>query len=126
MNRVIIESPLSGNFKRNIRYARLCMVDCLRRNEAPYASHLLMTQVLDDLVPEARTLGMQCGFVWAEVADVIVVYQDLGISGGMRAGLEQHGRRHIPVEYRNLPKDLMDLLDNEKSSEVNPTVGIES
>lgn len=126
MKKVIIESPLSGDFKRNIRYARLCMVDCLRRNEAPYASHLLMTQVLDDLVPEARKLGMECGFAWADVADVIAVYQDLGISGGMKAGLQQPSRQHILVEYRNLPKDLMDLLDNEKSSEVNPTVGIES
>jgi hypothetical protein len=102
------------------------MVDCLRRKEAPYASHLLMTQVLDDLVLEARTLGMQCGFLWAEVADIIAVYRDLGISEGMKAGIEQHDRRHVPVEYRNLPKDLMDLLDNEKSTDVvNPTIGIE-
>jgi hypothetical protein len=126
MKKVIIESPLSGNFKRNIRYARLCMTDCLRRGEAPYASHLLMTQILDDLVPEARNLGMQCGFVWAEVADIIAVYQDLGISNGMKQGIEQHGRKHVSVEYRNLSQDLMDLLDVNDTVVVKPTQGIES
>lgn len=125
MKKVIIESPLSGDFKRNIRYARLCMTDCLRRGESPYASHLLMTQVLDDLVPEARTLGMECGFLWAEVADIIAIYQDLGISGGMKMGIEQHGRRHVAIEHRNLPKDLMDLLDADITKVISTTEGIE-
>jgi hypothetical protein len=45
-----------GDLRRNIRYAQLCVLDCLQRGEAPFASHLLYTQVLDDgiLRPSAR------------------------------------------------------------------------
>ena len=41
-------------------YARACVADCLRRGEAPIASHLLYTQpgVLDDDVPEERAQGI--------------------------------------------------------------------
>ncbi|MEK7211264.1 MAG: hypothetical protein AAB731_01390 [Patescibacteria group bacterium] len=43
MQRVILESPFSGDVKRNIAYARACIRDCLRRGEAAIASHLLYT-----------------------------------------------------------------------------------
>src|SRR5690606_24498929 len=45
---VIIESPYSGDVERNTEYARSCLLDSLRRGEAPIASHLLHTQVLED------------------------------------------------------------------------------
>ncbi len=48
IKRVIIESPYSGDIPRNLLYARLCVFDCLNRGEAPYASHLFFTQVLND------------------------------------------------------------------------------
>lgn len=44
MRLVIIESPFAGDVVRNLRYLRACMRDCLRRGEAPYASHALYTQ----------------------------------------------------------------------------------
>jgi hypothetical protein len=63
MNRVVIESPLSGDFEKNVKYAKLCMYDSLvNHNEAPFASHLLYTQCLDDEVAEQRKLGMEAGF----------------------------------------------------------------
>ncbi len=57
--------------------------------ESPYASHGLLTQpgVLRDDVPEERELGIALGAAWREVADATVVYCDLGISGGMLAGI---------------------------------------
>lgn len=64
MRLVVLESPYSGRdlaeVDRNIRYARACMADCIRRGEAPYASHLLFTQpgILRDEVPEERKLGI--------------------------------------------------------------------
>lgn len=41
MRRVVIESPYAGDVERNVRYARASLSDCLRRGEAPLASHLL-------------------------------------------------------------------------------------
>lgn len=68
MRRVYVESPYGSNdpetIRRNIEYARACLCDCLLRGEAPFASHLLYTQVLRDEVPEERELGMEAGFSW--------------------------------------------------------------
>ena len=111
MELVVIESPLAGDFARNIRYAKLCGLDCIRRGEAPYASHLLMTQFLDDALPEERKVGMEAGFAWGVKGAKRVVYDDLGISGGMKAGIAKGQEIGQVIEYRKLPADLMALLD---------------
>lgn len=105
MRKVIVESPYAGDVERNTRYARAAMHDCLMRGEAPYASHLLYTQpgVLDDDVPEERTLGIEAGLVWGEAAEATVMYTDLGVSGGMKLGEERARAAGRPVEYRTLP-----------------------
>lgn len=113
MIRVVIESPLKGNIEKNIKYAQLCCIDCLRRNEAPYASHLLMTQFLDDANLEDRKLGIESGFVWGECCDKIVVYQDLGISEGMLLGISKATNNNKNIEYRNLPSDLLEILNSD-------------
>lgn len=101
---VVIESPYAGDVDRNLRYLRACMHDCLMRGEAPYASHALYTQpgVLDDTDPWQRELGIVAGFCWRIVAQRTVVYTDLGISGGMKLGIEHATRRGIEIEYRTL------------------------
>ena len=83
MRTVAIESPYAGDVARNVRYAKACVRDCLRRGEAPYASHLFFTQegLLDDNVPKERKLGIAAGFAIAEKCDARVVYDDLGQSG---------------------------------------------
>jgi hypothetical protein len=105
MRKVIVESPYAGDVERNTRYARAAMHDCLKRGEAPYASHLLYTQpgVLDDDIPEERTLGIEAGLVWGEAADATVVYTDLGTSRGMMFGVERARQAGRPIEYRMLP-----------------------
>ncbi len=112
MRLVILESPYAGNVKRNEAYARLCMRDCLRRGEAPFASHLLYTQprVLDDTVPEERALGINAGLEWGRAAEKSVVYTDLGISSGMKYGVERAKKDNRPVEYRTLPKQVIKAL----------------
>ena len=104
MKRVIVESPYAGDIERNIRYARLCMRDCLLRDEAPFASHLLYTQesVLDDTIPEERKLGIFAGFAWGSVAETVVVYMDYGISNGMLEGILKARADGRPIEYRQL------------------------
>jgi hypothetical protein len=104
--RVVIESPLRGSVPawvplwlaplaerfgrwRNRQYARACMLDSLRRHEAPYASHLLMDQpgILDDAIEEQRGWGIDVGVRWGEAGDLRAVYCDRGISGGMEQGV---------------------------------------
>ena len=104
MRRVIVESPYAGDIKRNTRYARKCMHDCLMRGEAPLASHLLYTQphILDDDVPEQRNLGIEAGLAWGAFAEASVVYIDYGITPGMQRGIDRATALGRPVEYRKL------------------------
>jgi len=99
---IIIESPYSGDVRRNTEYARACLLDSLRRGEAPIASHLLHTQVLDDVRPDERELGIEAGLAWYRVADKCVVYEDRGTSGGMITGIRRAKQFGVPVEYRRL------------------------
>lgn len=101
---VIIESPYAGDVKKNMEYLRAAIKDCLLRGEAPFASHGLYTQVLDDNVPEERECGIQAGFAFREVCDFTIVYEDLGISPGMELGIRDSRMKAIPVLYRSLPE----------------------
>ena len=124
MKRVIIESPYAGKFsfskgprwfqgvmekiinffirRKHVKYARECMKDSLNRNEAPYLSHLLYTQVLDDNQPDERYAGIYAGFAWGECADLVAVYCDRGISPGMKKGIEKAEERGAKIEYRRI------------------------
>ena len=108
MRLVYLESPYAGGtpeeIEENVRYARACMADCLRRGEAPFASHLLYTQpgVLRDEVKEERKLGMTAGFEWSKQAALTVVYTDRGITEGMKRGIELASGLCRAIEFRTL------------------------
>ena len=107
MLRVVIESPFAGDalaIRSHTSYARLCLKDSLDRGEAPIASHLLYTQVLDDNRALERIRGMRAGFTWNQMAQKVAVYTDHGISTGMWDGLEYARKLNIPIEYRNILK----------------------
>ena len=99
---VVLESPYAGNIEANVEYARKCVLDSLKRGEAPIASHLLYTQpgILNDDKPLERQLGINAGLEWTRVADASVVYTDLGISDGMKFGIITAVGAGISVEYR--------------------------
>lgn len=103
MDRVVIESPYAGDVEKNVAYARKCVMDCLRRGEAPYASHLFFTQdgLLDDDNPAERALGIKAGFEWGKSADKVVVYTDLGVSRGMEKGIQFARSKAKVIEYRS-------------------------
>ena len=105
MRLVVIESPYAGNVERNVAYARAAVMDCLRRGEAPYASHLFFTQpgLLDDLSLKDRALGIAAGLAWGAKADATVAYTDLGWSAGMRLGVQCAAYQGRPIEIRTLP-----------------------
>ena len=104
MRRVILESPYAGDVEANVAYARAAVRDSLLRGEVPIASHLLYTQpgILNDDAPDERQLGIEAGLAWRFAADATVVYQDLGISSGMRHGILAAMSAGIPVEYRSV------------------------
>lgn len=102
---VIIESPYAGDFKRNEAYAKRCMKDSLDRGEAPFVSHLLYTMVLDDTNPKDRKLGMKAGFDVLRKSDYSAVYDDYGISNGMREGIELAQSLDHAIEYRSIGKN---------------------
>ncbi len=107
---VDVETPYAGRDEEQIRtnllYARACMRDCLFRGEIPFASHLLFTQpgILDDNIPEEREKGCVAGKEIIEALPNItsVVYTDLGISKGMKWGIERAEKAGRKIEYRHL------------------------
>lgn len=105
MRTVVIETPFAGDVERNIKYARACLKDCLLRGEAPFASHLLYTQdgVLNDTDLDERAFGITAGLALGSRLDATVVYTDLGISIGMKYGIDRAVLENRIVEYRTLP-----------------------
>lgn len=111
MNKFVdVETPYKGEseeqIKRNLLYARACVRDCLMRGEIPLASHLFFTQpgILDDNILEEREMGINAGKILIESIPEIIttVYQDLGISTGMKYGIERAVKNKRNVEYRIL------------------------
>lgn len=80
------------------------MAHSLSLGEAPFASHLLYTQVLDDKDPEQRRQGIEAGLAWGRAADATVVYSDYGVSSGMQQGIDRAVDQLRPVEFRRIGK----------------------
>lgn len=108
---VQLESPFGAPDARgiitNVAYALIAMHDSLSRGEAPFASHLLYTQVFDDADPEERQIGIEAGLRIGEGAELTAVYGDLGISRGMQYGIAHAEEMGRPVEQRLLYPSLM-------------------
>ncbi len=51
---------------------------------------------------DERRLGMEAGKAWTPHVDVVVVYQDLGISSGMQWGISAAQALGKTIEYRSL------------------------
>lgn len=120
MRRVIIESPYSGKIARNTAYARLCLLDSLKRNEAPLASHLLYPQMLDEGKLWERQKGIRAGFAWMDRAELVVLYRDFGLSNGMLVAFCEAQNRNIPI----LNRYLLDTPDTAWMSETDKEVAL--
>jgi hypothetical protein len=103
---VVIESPFAGEDRlaraRNELYAQEALRDSLHRGEAPFASHLLYPQVLDDNVPAERYQGIQGQIAWIDAAGFIAVYVDRGISAGMSEAIIYALKRGFEIQLRAL------------------------
>jgi len=98
---VVLESPFAGDTDRNMEYLSACMCDCLRRGEAPIASHRLYPGLVDG-IGMGRRIGIEAGFIWGMHAKYTVAYVDFGISGGMRHAIDFYTRCGMKVYYRTL------------------------
>lgn len=97
MKRVVIESPYAGDIERNVRYAQRAMLFALQSGAAPFASHLLYTQCLDDSQHEERSRGILAGLEFVRDCDETWVFTDYGISSGMRRGIKAAQAAGRPV-----------------------------
>lgn len=110
---VKIESPYRGDIPLNIAYAKLAMLDSILRGEAPIATHLLYTEVLNDYDEVERALGISLGYEWLQASDLVAFYIDLGMSPGMQEchKLLVNATYRVPYENRRInPNDLAKLV----------------
>ncbi len=99
---VFIESPYAGDIEKNSRYALEALLDSIVKGEAPFASHLLYTQVLDDTKYDQRLLGLKCASAFRAKCQLLAVYTDLGISPGMKLGMDHAQSLGIDIVFRRL------------------------
>lgn len=103
---VVIESPYTSKtangLVQNRNYAIAAMQDSIARGEVPFAGHLLYTQCLNDRDASSRRVGLRLDVQVLLRADLVAAYVDMGISPGMRSGLDAARRLGKPVEERRL------------------------
>ena len=103
---VVLESPYAGDTPRNIAYAQRALRNSISLGECPIAGHLLYTQVLNDLDPVERALGIALHCEWIALAHHLAVYEDYGVSPGMSHAIALAHKLGIPVRTRFIGKNL--------------------
>ena len=112
---VYIASPLSGDIEQNLQFARLACRYAMAQGAAPFAPHLLYTQMLDDSRPEERKLGIDMGSRMLERCDELWLCGDR-ISHGMAGEKKLAEALGIPVRSIGAEEIL--------SVELSPTKGM--
>jgi hypothetical protein len=106
MKTIVIESPYQSDnaltIQINVTYAENCLKDALDRGESPYASHLLLTRVLDDNNPIEREKGLKAGQAFLSIVDLVVFYIDFGYSPGMIEVKKIVDKMRLKYEERKL------------------------
>ena len=122
MKLVYICSPYAGEVERNIRFAQEACHYAISQNCAPVAVHLIYPQLLDDMVPKERKIGIQMGL------RILITCEELWLCGscistGMLYELKEAEQLGIPVrkvseeeimEHRKIRKEFM--LEEEPST----------
>ena len=108
MKIAVVESPYRATsafeLARNLSYARDLCAFMTSIGYSPNASHLLLTQFLDDRDPEQRRQGIEAGLAMRRVADLHVFGIDLGYSSGMEDALEIAKSDNRPWREVSLPQ----------------------
>jgi hypothetical protein len=103
--RVVLESPLKGNFAVNRLYATWCCRHLHELGYSPLASHRLAPWFLDDRREDERAAGMSMPWFWdPEVPHFFFI--ELGLSSGMIAAKGRCLELQIPIsEGHQLPPE---------------------
>jgi len=92
--------------EQHIERAKQLCVQAIMQGMAPFAPHLLYTQILDDNMPEARNTGMNCGLTFLKHCDIMWVDSQNGISEGMAIEIALAQQLNIPMMHIYLEEDV--------------------
>jgi hypothetical protein len=87
MKRVFICSPFAGEIERNIGVAKALCQKAMKQGYAPFAPHLLYPRFVDDLNPDERAAGINCGLSFMQTCSEVWAFIGNGISRGMKEEL---------------------------------------
>lgn len=92
------ETNLDHTFKGNLNRARQYSHQVARLGHFPLAPHLLLTQFLDDDIPEERDLGMTLGLNILTQTDQLWVFGAY-LSAGMRNEIRLALEEQLPIQW---------------------------
>lgn len=103
IRKIFVSSPLRGNVETNIENARkYCKKVLDDTGDIPIAPHVYFTQFLDASNDYENQIALDLGFELLSGCDEIWVFQDNGISEGMKQEIELAKRLEIPIIYTKL------------------------
>lgn len=109
MLRVSIESPYAADTpeqqQRHIAYAKRAFQHSLARGEAPFASHLFYTTILDDAKAAERELGLAVSDQWRKAAHLLAFYVDHGFSPGMKRAWSIAIKYNLEAVFRTIGQE---------------------
>lgn len=88
-----------ATLQRNIDYARELTRNALLQGGVPVATHLYMTQCLDESIEGERKIGLAAGTEILRRCDLVIVGMKYGISEGMAAEIQCAKNNGILIEY---------------------------
>lgn len=98
MKLVAISSPYSGNVGENVTFALEVCWYALQTGYAPFAPHLLYTQMLDDSSPSDRILGHDAGLYWGMASDEVWFCLLEGLHSELSPGMRQELAFYEPLK----------------------------
>ncbi len=107
MKKVLIVCPdyESGLLRLQVEvYAHQCILQCLVREEAPFQPDIHYFKAMTALRGHLPKQGEKAAKEWIEVADLVAVYGDLGITDEMAELIAWAVVIGKPIEYRSLPE----------------------
>ena len=90
-----VESPFR-DFPLSVRYLEKCLEKCVEGGLSPYASHKMLTSVLNDNNKEERELGIRYGLEIASQLDLRIFFTDYGWSEGMLEASKFYEENKLP------------------------------
>lgn len=100
IKKIFVSSPLRGDIEKNIENAKkYCKKVLEDTGDIPIAPHVYFTQFLNADNEFENQLGMDLGLELLSDCDEIWVFQDNGISEGMKMEIELAKRLEIPIIF---------------------------